>query len=138
MAAGASGASAAAAAAAAAERARRQEEEEMTGYPTAELASDWEFKILRSVRGEFKRPDRMWQILSEEAQAGWILVEKFDNNRLRLKRPAAAQRNDTTLGFDPYRTYYGRTENEQALIIVGCVLGISLCVILIAVLIANS
>ena len=103
MAAGASCASAAAAAAAA-ERARRQEEEEMTGYQSADLANDWEFKILRSVRGEFKRPDRMRQILSEEAQAGWVLVEKFDNSRLRAKASGrrAAQRHPFRLRSLPH------------------------------------
>jgi hypothetical protein len=32
----------------------------------------------------------MQRYLAEEAQAGWTLVEKFDNSRIRLKRPAAA------------------------------------------------
>jgi hypothetical protein len=132
------GASSAAAAAAAAERARRQEEEEMTAYQAADLTDGWEFKILRSVRGEFKRAERMQEILAEEARAGWALVEKFDNSRLRLKRPVSAQRNDAHLGFDPYRTYYGRSEGEQALLIVGIIFGIVLLVMLSIFAIVNA
>ena len=138
MAAGAAGASSAAAAAAAAERARKREEEEMTAYQPADLADGWEFKILRSVRSEFKRPERMHEILAEEAQAGWTLVEKFDNARLRLKRPVSAQRNDAHLGFDPYRTYYGRSEGQQAALIIGTVFGIMLLVMLFIFVMANA
>jgi len=108
----------------------------MTSYESADLAQGWEFKILRSVRGEFKNLQRMQQILNEEARAGWALVEKFDNSRVRLKRPASAQRNDAHLGFDPYRTYYGRTENEQAIVILAWVFGIMAVVALILGLIA--
>ena len=109
----------------------------MTGYHSAELAEGWEFKILRSAGGEFKRPERMREILSEEAQAGWVLVEKFDNTRVRLKRPAEARRNDAHLPFDPYRTDYGRTENERAMIIVAIVMGLVVGVLLLAFTIAS-
>src|SRR5215208_6933939 len=99
MSAGAAGASAAAAAA---EEQRRQceEEEEMTPYSQQELTQDWEFKILRSAAGGFKKSEYLRQVLDEEARAGWALVEKFDNNRLRLKRPAAARERDGKLGVD--------------------------------------
>ena len=98
-----------AAAAAAAERQRQlaEEEEFMTPYKSHELAQDWEFKILRSCAGAFKDPAKLRQHLDEEARAGWQLVEKFDDRRLRLKRPALARELDGKLDFDPYRTHVG-------------------------------
>lgn len=54
----------------------------MTGYSTEDLAGDWEFKILRAVTRQFHDPDKLRKALDEEAQAGWILVEKFDDQRL--------------------------------------------------------
>ena len=90
------GAASGAAAAAAAKRRREQEEEEqLTSYRESDLNDDWEFKILRSMTSAFKNPDKLRQTLAEEAQAGWVLVEKFDNGRLRLKRPASRRRATT-------------------------------------------
>ena len=102
-AAGAAGAAAAAARAAA----ERREEEEMTPYMPQDLAENWEFKIVRSATGVFRNPDRMRAILEEEQRAGWTLVEKFDDSRLRLKRPARARTGDDDLDFDPHRTWVG-------------------------------
>ncbi len=90
MSAGAAG-GAAAAAAAAKRRREQEEEEELTSYQESDLNDDWEFKIVRSMTSAFKNPDKLRQALAEEAQAGWVLVEKFDNGRLRLKRPASAR-----------------------------------------------
>ena len=84
--------STAAAAAAAAQRRREEEEEHMTPYTPRDLAENWEFKILRSATGAFKDPAVMQRYLAEEAQAGWTLVEKFDNSRIRLKRPPRASK----------------------------------------------
>ena len=115
--------STAAAAAAAARRRREEEEEHMTPYTPRDLAENWEFKILRSATGAFKDPAVMQRYLAEEAQAGWTLVEKFDNSRLRLKRPAAARQQDAQCTFDPYRTRVGISEARLALLIVGSILG---------------
>src|SRR5262245_1436929 len=116
----------AAAAAAAAEHARRlrEEEEEMTPYSTTDLSQDWEFKILRSAVGGFRNPERLRRVLEEEARAGWTLVEKFDNSRLRLKRPAAARERDGKLNFDPYHTFAGPSPGAVALMIVAGVFAI--------------
>ena len=114
---------AAAAAAAAAKRRREEEEEHMTPYTPRDLAENWEFKILRSATGAFKNPAVMQRYLAEEAQAGWTLVEKFDNSRMRLKRPAAARQQDAQCTFDPYRTRVGISEVGLALLIVASVLG---------------
>jgi hypothetical protein len=102
------GASSSAAAAEAARR-RRIEEEEMTNYSREDLANDWEFKIVRSLTATFRNPAVLEKCRQEEARAGWVMVEKFDNSRVRFKRLVRARDNDSRLppGVDPYRTYYG-------------------------------
>ncbi|MCI0588042.1 MAG: hypothetical protein L0323_14515 [Planctomycetes bacterium] len=107
------------AAAAAARRRQQDEEEFMTDYAPRDLAEGWEFKILRSVTGTFRNPSRLREYLDEEAKAGWTLVEKFDNGRIRLKRPASARSSDAGLPFDPYRTTVGISEGRLAFFIVG-------------------
>jgi hypothetical protein len=106
---------AAIAAAAEQQRRLREEEEEMTPYSQLDLSQDWEFKILRSCRAAFRQPEELRKYLDEEARAGWVLVEKFDDTRLRLKRPAAARERDGKLDFDPYRTTIGPSPNAVAL-----------------------
>lgn len=134
------GASAAAASAAAAAEKRRQmqEEEEMTGYRADELAQDYEFKILRSATGAFRWPERLQQVLAEEAHAGWTLVEKFDDSRLRLKRPASARERDGKLGLDAYRTYVGPSPNVMAVMIIAAVCGLMLLMVLTVALLSRG
>jgi hypothetical protein len=100
---------------------KQQEEEEMTQYTNRELSEDYEFKIVRSATGAFKKRENVEQVIAEEAAAGWVLVEKFDNERLRFKRPASARRKDAMLppGIDPYRTNFGVGEGGLAVIILG-------------------
>jgi hypothetical protein len=120
-----SGAAGASAAAAAQQQQRmREEEEEMTPYSPSDISQDWEFKILRSAVAGFRNPQRLRRALEEEARAGWVLVEKFDNSRVRLKRPAAARQLDGKLNYDPYRTFVGPSPATVALIIVAAVIGI--------------
>jgi hypothetical protein len=111
------------AAAAAARRRREEEEEHMTPYSPRDLAENWEFKILRSATGAFKDPAVMQRYLAEEAQAGWALVEKFDNSRIRLKRPAAARQQDAQCTIDPYRSRVGISEVGLGLLIAGSIIG---------------
>ena len=80
-----------AAAAAAAAEMQRQEEEEMTPYTEKDLAEGWEFKILGPTSAAFRKPEKLRAILEEESRGGWTLVEKFDDTRIRLKRPSAAR-----------------------------------------------
>jgi hypothetical protein len=129
-------AGAAAAAAAAAAEMLRQEEEEMTEYADKDLRDGWEFKFLRANTAAFKDPQVLKQACEEEAQAGWVLVEKFDDQRLRFKRPAAAKKNDSYLSFDAYRTQYGMSKNKFAGLIVGITLGASLLLVAVIMLIA--
>ena len=121
-----SGATAAAHAALEKKKKELQEEEEMTRYTGEELTEDYEFKIVRSQTGAFKKRETVEQVMAEEAISGWKLVEKFDDNRLRFKRPASARRNDFGLppGVDPYRTTYGMGEGTMAVVIIGVILGL--------------
>jgi hypothetical protein len=93
----------------------QREEEDMTAYRREDLVEDWEFKILRSTESAFRDPEQLRRILEDEARAGWVLIEKFDDQRVRLKRKAGRSSSDfaAPLDFDPYRTYVGLTPNEQ-------------------------
>lgn len=123
MSAGAAGAAAAAAAAAA--ELMRQEEEEMTPYSDKDLAEGWEFKIVRASTAMFRNPERLRAVLDEERKGGWTLVEKFDDCRIRLKRPAGAKmiEGDFADGYDPYRTTVGISQGYIALIAIGVAVG---------------
>jgi hypothetical protein len=111
-----SGAHVAAHAAAVAKKRRNNEEESMTRYTPEDLSGDWEFKIIRSVTNAFKNPEVLASVLEEERIGGWELVEKFDDGRLRFKRPKSARQNDAMLppGYDPYRTQHGLSEASLA------------------------
>ncbi len=129
------GAVAASAATAARMRREQEEEEELTPYTHKDLAEDWEFKILRSVTGRFRDAAWLQSVLDEEARAGWQLVEKFDNARVRLKRPASARARDATLGFDAYRTSVGISQARYTILILLLVFGfIGLVTVLFAAL----
>lgn len=97
----------AAIAAAAIRRRNQDEEEHMTQYSADELAQGWEFKIVRSNFASFRNPAVLQKVCDEEAGAGWTLLEKFDNQRLRFKRPVT-ERGRSAPGIDSYRTTYGR------------------------------
>lgn len=114
------GAHIAAAAAAKRRRQRIQEEEErMTKYSPADLEDGWEFKIVRAETPVFRKPEVFQQLLQEEAAAGWQMVEKLDDMRVRFKRSPAARKRDAMLapGIDPYRTRYGGSTRTAALLI---------------------
>lgn len=130
MSAGAAGASAAAAAEH--QRQLREEEEELTPYSQTDLAQDWEFKIVRATMGSFRKPEFLQRVLDDEARAGWVLVEKFDNCRIRLKRSAQARERDGKLDFDPYRTDAGPSHTLIALAIGGLILAFALIALLAA------
>jgi hypothetical protein len=92
------------------------EETEMTNYTQTDLDQNWEFKIVRSASGVFRNPEIMQQVLAEESMAGWELLEKLDDSRMRLKRPRDARKRDDRLptGADPYRTQYGTVGESRA------------------------
>lgn len=121
---------------------RRQDEEEelfMTRYTIDELDSDWEFKIVRSDTAAFRKLEVFDALLQEESQAGWELVEKLDDRRVRFKRRRDARRRDATLppAYDPYRTRYGGS--SVGLVVILASVGLLLAVgIAVAVLSASG
>jgi hypothetical protein len=96
-----------------------REEESMTEYTHDDLREDWEFKIVRSGSGAFRNPEVLNRLVEEEARAGWVLLEKFDDSRVRFRRPHSARSRDAFLppGVDPYRTQYGAPAGRQAMVI---------------------
>jgi len=110
-----------------------QEEEEMTPYQPQDLRGDWGSRSFDPSPAPFRKPEKLKEALHQEAKAGWALVEKFDNSRIRLKRPESARSGDGALGFDPYRTYVGMSEGKFALLLVALILGGTLLVTLAVV-----
>ena len=115
--------------AAAAAAKRRQmllaEEENMASYTQDDLRNDWEFKIVRSGTAAFRKPEVLNKLLEEEAQTGWVMLEKLDDSRIRFKRPRSARAKDAYLpdGVDPYRTQYGTLATRQVKL-VGILIGL--------------
>lgn len=97
-----------------------QEEEKMTKYSSEDLENNWEFKIIRSETGAFRKQQVFQNLLQEEQIAGWELVEKLDDRRVRLKRRKEDRRKDTMLpqGYDPYRTNYGSSTARPVILII--------------------
>jgi hypothetical protein len=87
------------------------------GYSNGAIASQtrdlrllgWEFKIVRANRDLFRNPVILQRLCEEEAEAGWVLLEKLDDRRVRFKRPVALRDliKRERLSFDPYRSHYG-------------------------------
>ena len=125
----AGGAAAAAAIAAAKKRREQEEEEKLATYDSDDL-SGWEFKIVRSELGKFRKREYVQQICREEAQAGWEMLEKFDDNRIRFKRRIDRRAQDSHLQIDPYRTSVGPSGGAIALIVFTAVLAIAGAVVL--------
>jgi hypothetical protein len=99
---------------------QQQEEEEMTAPYSGDFAR-YEYKILRSITGAFRDPTKFKQALEEEARAGWELLEKFDDTRLRLRRPVECRKQDDLLGQDPYRSWLGMSPLRVSMwLAVGC------------------
>lgn len=73
----------------------------------------WEYKIVRANSDIFRNPEIFQRLCQEEAQAGWILLEKLDDQRVRFKRSYIKRDsiNTKNLSFDPYRTQYGPSGN---------------------------
>lgn len=114
----AAGGAAAAAAAAAHQAKMREEEERMTAYNDGDLEG-WEFKIVRSA-GKIKG-EKFQQLCEEESQHGWEMVEKFDDYRVRFKRPTSRRSQNGSSEIDPYRTTFGLTDTKVALLILAAV-----------------
>jgi hypothetical protein len=130
------------AAGAAAQQAREgleREEEELTHYSDQHLSEDWEFKIVRSGTGAFRKPEEFAKLLEEEGRFGWVLLEKLDNGRVRFKRRAGSLPRVPLSGQedDPYRSNYGLSPNRQAAMAVFVGLGITVLFVGLALLLAR-
>lgn len=66
-----------------------------------------EYKIIQSTTPHFAKAENLSHVLAEEAQAGWVLVEKFDNYKLRLQRDISHRSDDKGRSIDPYRVQVG-------------------------------
>jgi hypothetical protein len=89
------------------------EEENLTRYESntsSDQPKGWEFKILRTNSGGFRSRKVLNKVCTEESQAGWILLEKLDDHRLRFRRPVTARDRDNQCKIDPYRTRFGVSE----------------------------
>ncbi len=122
-----------AAAAAAAKRRRDDEEENMTGYDKNDLEG-WEFKIVRSNFGRFRKLEVVQEVCKREAEAGWEMLEKFDDQRIRFKRRIENRKRDAQLGYDPYRTSGGLGEGRTVAVIIAAIAAVALIGILAATL----
>ena len=112
------------AAIAAAANRKRREEEQMAKYKSDDLEG-WEFKIVRSSTGKFRNLEKVNRLCQEEARAGWEMLEKFDDQRIRFKRRVNRRSMDPHLQTDPYRTSVGMTQNT------GLIMGLGLAILVL-------
>lgn len=66
-----------------------------------------EFKTMQAQTPLFADTKKMQEVLAAEAKAGWDLLEKEDNYRIKLQRDISHRSNDGNLDVDPYRTTVG-------------------------------
>jgi hypothetical protein len=66
-----------------------------------------EFKTMQAQTPLFADSKKMQEILLEESKAGWDLLEKEDNYRIKLQRDIENRSNDGNSPTDPYRTTVG-------------------------------
>lgn len=68
---------------------------------------DLEYKIIQSQTPLFADTAKMHEVLEQEAKAGWRLLEKEDNYRIKVQRDISHRAGDKDLDFDAYRTSVG-------------------------------
>lgn len=66
-----------------------------------------EYKVIQAQTPLFSDTAKMHEILDQEAKAGWRLLEKEDNYKIRLQRDVSSRENDKNLDFDAYRSTVG-------------------------------
>jgi hypothetical protein len=66
-----------------------------------------EYKVITSQTPLFADTSKMHEVLEQEAKAGWRLLEKQDNFRIKLQRDISLRENDKNLEIDAYRTAVG-------------------------------
>ena len=66
-----------------------------------------EYKVMQAQTPLFSDTKEMHDVLAQEAKAGWRLLEKEDNYKIRLQRDISNRENDANLDFDAYRSTVG-------------------------------
>ena len=66
-----------------------------------------EYKTVQAQTPLFADTKKMQEVLAEEAKAGWDLLEKEDNYRIKLQRSTENRSNDENLNIDAYRSTVG-------------------------------
>jgi hypothetical protein len=68
-----------------------------------------------------------------------VLVEKFDDQRIRLKRPAGTKliEGDLADGYDPYRTTIGASQGVLVLTILGIIIVVGIGLVLFGTLLTH-
>lgn len=113
------------AAAAMARKRKLAEEEELTRYDEDDLQG-WEFKIVRVARPRYRDAEFVRAVRAEEAAAGWQMVEKFDEHRIRFKRKVEHREGDGHRKLDPYRTQIGMRDDTLGVVsAVGFLVGLA-------------
>ena len=92
----------------------------MTAYGNGDL-DGWEFKIVRAISGRFKKREALERLCREEATAGWEMIEKLDDSRIRFKRRVDRRAADPQMPIDPYRTHVGIGEGGLVALILGVI-----------------
>ena len=97
----------------------------------------YEYKILHGGIGAFRKPERMREILEEEARSQWELALKLDDQRLVLRRPQDARSRDAyrDAGVNPYRT---ELSSVRSTAIIAAVLGVAMAGVLAWVLFSQQ
>ncbi len=112
----------------------QQKQEEEIRYTEEAHSQDLEFKILRCMTGAFGKPEVMKIVIEEESQNGWILLEKFDEYRLRFYRKRGFLKK-TSCSIEPYRTVYGISQwRFTALIIASTLIATLMLVFVLSLL----
>ena len=68
---------------------------------------DIEYKTIQAQTPLFADSKKMRAVLDEEAKAGWQLLWKEDNYKMKLQRDVSHRENDKNLDFDAYRSSVG-------------------------------
>ena len=66
-----------------------------------------EYKVIQAQTPLFSDTQKMHEVLDQEAKAGWRLLEKEDNYKIRLQRDVSNRENDKNLDIDAYRSTVG-------------------------------
>lgn len=69
-----------------------------------------EYKVITSNTPIFASPEKLKQILAEEAQAGWDLEELIDSTKIRVSRDKGQRSGDGGRALNPYRINVGMNQ----------------------------